>query len=319
MIKIGVVGYGKLGKSVGAGVEEASDMELVGYFSRREIKDNPKVISIDKIRDYKEEIDVLVLCTSSDHDIESQGPDLIRDFNTVDSFDNHSKIYDYYNKMDTIARENNTLALISTGWDPGLFSIIRTYSEAILPSAQTYTFWGKGVSQGHSSAVRSLDGVKEACQYTVPNEDLIKDIRQGEKVQYTKENAHKREVYVVAEDGFDKDTIEENIKNMPDYFKEYDTEVHFISQDDFDKNHRGQEHGGRVIRAGDTYGSTRSVVEFSLDLESNPDFTAAVDIAYARAIYRLKKEGQKGAKTVLDIPPLYLSILEKDYLLKNII
>lgn len=314
MIRIGIAGYGKLGRSARKAIGSAADMDLVAIFSRRKLDDN-LYVPYDRIRDYKDKVDLLILCGSSDKDIPSQGPDLIRDFNTLDSFDNHSHIPEYYKKMDKLGRENDQLALISTGWDPGLFSLERLLGQAILPEGKTFTFWGKGVSQGHSAAVRAIDGVADATQYTIPKDEVLESVRAGEEIDFNSQMAHLREVYVVAEEGADKKKIEESIKTMPDYFEGYETKVHFVSQEVLDRDHKAMVHGGHVIRTGLASSSTRSTMEFSLDLEKNPDFTAAVDIAYARALYRLYKEGKRGAVTVLDIAPAYLIDKSKDEIL----
>lgn len=310
MIKIGIVGYGNLGKSCEALIKEASDMELVGVFSRR-ATNKDKFYKLDDIFDFKDKIDVLILCGSSDKDILVQGPSLIETFNTVDSFDTHKKVYDYYNIMNEKSKKANKIALISTGWDPGLFSIIRTYAEAILDKGESYTFWGKGISQGHSAAVRNIEGIRDASQYTIPKDDVIEKIRNNEKIDFSPEMAHIREVYAVKEEGYDEKELEKEIKSIPNYFDKYQTNVHFISQEELEKNHKGMPHGGTVIRNGKSPLGNNSVMEFTLDLENNPDFTAAVDVAYARAVYKMSKEGISGAFTVLDIPPKYL--INKDY------
>lgn len=316
MIRIGIVGYGNLGKSCESLVEKADDMELFGIFTRRDLKEE-KFYALDKIQNYKDDIDVLVLCGSSDKDILNQGPELIKNFNTVDSFDTHKKIYEYYHQMDKLAKENNKTALISTGWDPGLFSLIRTYAESILDDGSTYTFWGKGISQGHSAAVRSIEGIADASQYTIPKKDFIEKVKNGENPEFKAEIAHVREVFAVAKEGYDLKKLEKEIKEIPNYFDQYETTVHFISQEELNKNHKGMPHGGSVIRSGKSANGNLSTIEFSLDLESNPDFTAAVDLAYVRAIYRLNKEKTYGALTVLDIAPKYLSKKDYDLLLKE--
>lgn len=316
MIKIGIVGYGNLGKSCEALIKEASDMELVGVFSRR-ATNKDKFYKLDDIFDFKDKIDVLILCGSSDKDILVQGPSLIETFNTVDSFDTHKKVYDYYNIMNEKSKKANKIALISTGWDPGLFSIIRTYAEAILDKGESYTFWGKGISQGHSAAVRNIEGIRDASQYTIPKDDVIEKIRNNEKIDFSPEMAHVREVYAVKEEGYDEKELEKEIKSIPNYFDKYQTNVHFISQKELEKNHKGMPHGGTVIRNGKSPLGNNSVMEFTLDLENNPDFTAAVDVAYARAVYKMSKEGISGAFTVLDIPPKYLLNKDDDKLLKE--
>ncbi|WP_311481215.1 diaminopimelate dehydrogenase [uncultured Anaerococcus sp.] len=317
MIRVGIVGYGNLGKSVRKGIELTSDMEVAGIFSRRKL-DLDLYRPLLNIKEYKDQIDLLILCGSSDKDILCQGPELLKDFNTLDSFDNHSKIKEYYYQMDKIGKENGSLALISTGWDPGLFSLNRILGTAILPEGESFTLWGKGVSQGHSAAVRSIDGVLDATQYTIPKPEILEKIRSGGVFEFDSHKAHLREVYAVIEDGADEKEIEEKIKSMPDYFAPYQTQVHFISQEELDKNHKKMLHGGHVIRRGKASGDGDALIEFNLDLQSNPDFTAAVDIAYARALYRLSKEGKKGAITVLDVAPKYLSEESYDSLLNLI-
>ncbi|MDO5717671.1 MAG: diaminopimelate dehydrogenase [Tissierellia bacterium] len=308
--KIGIVGYGNLGRGVEKGIKLCADMELVGIFTRRDPKnidsDSP-VYNINEILEFKDKIDVLILCGGSANDIPEQAPILAKDFNTVDSFDNHKFIPQYYKKMDEIAKNNENVSVISSGWDPGLFSINRILSEAILPDGENYTFWGKGVSQGHSDAIRRIEGVKSAIQYTIPNQDMIDDIGSGKDVEYESHNAHKRDCYVVLEEGYDEDQIRESIVNMPEYFAGYETTVNFINQDEFDKNHRGMPHGGQVIRRGYTSDENLALYKFSLELGSNPEFTASVNIAYARACHRLALEKKYGAYTVIDIAPIYLS------------
>ena len=317
MIRIGIVGYGNLGKSVEKAIKNSPDMDLIKIFSRRNL-DHKSYESLDNILAYKDEIDLLILCGSSDKDIMSQGPKLLENFNTLDSFDNHAKIKEYYQMMDEIGKKSDRLALISTGWDPGLFSLQRLIGQAILPQGATYTFWGKGVSQGHSAAVRAIKGVIDATQYTIPKDEVLEKVRAGEEIEFDPHKAHLREVFVVAEEDADKGKIEEAIKTMPDYFVGYETIVHFISQEELNRDHKEMVHGGYVFRNGLASGSTRSVMEFSLDLNSNPDFTAACDISYARAAYALKKEGKKGAITVLDVAPKYLSFKSYEDLIDSI-
>lgn len=315
-IQVGIVGYGNLGKSCQSLLKTCPDMELFGIFSRRDIKESG-FYKLEDIKKYKDKIDVLILCGSSDRDILKQAPVLIENFNTVDSFDTHNKIYDYYKDMDKKAKENKKVSLISTGWDPGLFSIVRTYAEAILLDGNSYTLWGKGISQGHSAAVRSIEGIKDASQYTIPKKDFIEKIRGGENPEFTPQKAHIREVFAVAQEGYDENELSEKIKSIPDYFDKYETIVHFISQEELDKNHKGMPHGGSVIRSGKSPKGENQTIEFSLKLGDNPDFTAAVDLAYVRAVYRLKEEEKFGAYTVLDIAPKYLSLKNKDDLLKE--
>ena len=320
-IRIGIVGYGNLGRGVETGLKYAEDMELVGVFTRRdasEIESESKVYNLKEIDNFKDSIDVLILCGGSANDIPEQAPRLAVDFNTVDSFDNHAHIPEYCNEMDSILKENKRTSVVSSGWDPGLFSINRVLSEAILPHGETFTFWGTGVSQGHSDAIRKVSGVSAAVQYTIPSTELINAIANGEKVDYNSHTAHKRKCYIVAEEGANLDTIRETIVNMPDYFVGYETEVEFIDMEEFEKNHKGMPHGGKVIRRGFTDDINMSLYEFSLNLNSNPQFTAAVNIAYARACYKLHSEGIYGAKTVLDVPIRYLSPKSYEELLKMI-
>lgn len=321
-IKIGIVGYGNLGRGVEVGLKNHPDMELVGIFSRRDpstiVTDSPAFL-LDDILDFKGKIDVLILCGGSKSDIPVQGPALAEHFNTVDSYDTHKLIPAYFEKMDTLAKENKNVSVIATGWDPGLFSLNRLMQEAILPNGETYTFWGRGVSQGHSDAVRGVEGVKEAAQYTVPDDFMIGQIQDGEKVDYSPKKAHLRDVYVVLEDDADPMQVEKNIKEMPDYFEGYHTNVNFISEEEFVGNHQSMPHGGRVIRQANTSDKEVSVMEFTLTLGSNPEFTSAVNIAYARAAYKLAQEEQYGARTVLDIPPFYLSAKSKQDLIKELL
>lgn len=321
-IRIGIIGYGNLGRGVEVGLKNHPDMELVGIFSRRDPKeleiDSPAYL-LDDISDFKDKIDVLILCGGSKTDIPEQGPALIEHFNTVDAYDTHNLIPEYFQTMTEIAEKNETVAVISTGWDPGLFSLNRLIQEAILPKGQTYTFWGRGVSQGHSDAVRRVEGVKAAAQYTVPDEELVNDILEGESVEYNQKNAHVRDVYVVLEADADQEKVEKTIKEMPDYFEGYRTSVTFITEEEYNEKHTDMPHGGRVIRQGHTSDDAMSVIDFSLALESNPEFTAAVNIAYARAAYKLAKEKEYGARTVLDIPPHYLSSKTREELIRDLL
>lgn len=310
MINIGIVGYGNLGRGVEANLKNAPDMNLVGIFSRR----NPDTLDteatayhIDDILNFKDEIDVLILCGGSRSDIPEQGPALAEHFNTVDSYDNHSQIPNYFESMDSVAKAHKYVSIIATGWDPGLFSLNRLIGEAILPKGDTYTFWGEGLSQGHGDAVRRVEGVKDGVQYTIPNTELIDQIHAGETVEYTSKSAHNRDVYVVLEEGADAEKVKNDIVTMPDYFEGYQTEVTFITEEELHANHAGLPHGGRVIRSGETSPDMQQVYEFGLDLGSNPEFTAAVNVAYARAAYKLHQEGHSGAQTVFDIAPKYLS------------
>ena len=321
-IKIGIVGYGNLGQGVEVGLKNHPDMELVGIFSRRDPKtldtQSPAYL-VQDILDFKDKIDVLILCGGSKTDIPKQGPALIEHFNTVDAYDTHAEIPEYFNKMNPIAEKNQKVAVIATGWDPGLFSMNRLMQEAILPNGQSYTFWGRGVSQGHSDAVRRIKGVKEAAQYTVPDEMMINKILAGETVDYNQKDAHTREVYVVLEEDANPTEVEKEIKEMPNYFVGYQTGVSFISEEEFKAEHQSMPHGGRVIRQGKTSKDALSIIDFSLSLESNPEFTAAVNIAYARAAYKLSQEEKYGARTVLDIAPHYLSSKSREDLMRDLL
>lgn len=314
-IRIGIVGYGNLGRGVELAVNKCPDMELVAVFTRRPpetvklLDETIKVMSVEEAEKMQDKIDVMILCGGSASDLPDQGPYFASMFNTIDSFDTHARIPEYYESMDQASRTSGCLSIISVGWDPGLFSIHRVMSEAILPRGESYTFWGKGVSQGHSDAVRRVKGVKDAKQYTVPIEDAVNRVRSGEAPQLTTRERHFRECYVVAEEGADRAQIEQDIKTMPNYFAEYDTEVNFITEEELKREHSAMPHGGFVIRSGKTGqdDSNTTIMEFSLKQDSNPEFTSSVLVAYARAAYRMYKEGQTGAKTVLDVPPAYIS------------
>ena len=321
-IKVGIVGYGNLGRGVESAITQTGDLELEAIFTRRNVNDintKSKVDNVKNIENYKDIIDIMILCGGSANDLGKQAPEVSKTFNIVDAFDNHSKIPEYFEMLNKIAKDNNTLSLIATGWDPGLFSLNRVLFESILPEGVSYTFWGKGVSQGHSDAIRKIEGVKLGVQYTIPNTDAISKIRQGTNPDLSLKERHKRLCYVVADENADQDQIENNIKTMPDYFEPYDTSVEFISEDDFKRNHQGMPHGGFVIRTGSSANNNNQRMEFILDLKSNPEFTASVLVAYARAIYKISKEGKTGTLTVFDIPFGYLSEkspeqLRKDYL-----
>ncbi len=310
--RIGIYGYGNIGRGVENAIKQNEDMELVAVFTRRDpsqIKintENAKVMHVDNAKDMVKDIDVMILCGGSATDLPVQGPKLAELFNTVDSFDNHSKINEYFDNVDKPAKDNKHVSVISVGWDPGMFSINRIYSESILPVGNNYTFWGKGVSQGHSDAIRRVAGVLDARQYTIPIEKAMDAVRNGENPEFTTREKHLRECFVVAEDGADKAKIEKDIKEMPAYFADYDTTVHFISMDELKKDHSGIPHGGFVIRSGETK-NAKHVIEYSLKLESNPEFTSSIMISYARAAYRLAEKGEFGAKSVFDIPPALLS------------
>ena len=321
-IKVGIVGYGNLGRGVEVGLKNHPDMELVGIFSRRDpanLKtDSPGFLYAD-ILEFKDKIDVLILCGGSKSDIPEQGPELAKYFNTVDAYDTHALIPEYFEKMNGIGKENERASVIATGWDPGLFSLNRLLQEEILPAGDTYTFWGRGVSQGHSDAVRRVEGVKKAVQYTVPAEWMVKGIQKGEKVEYSPKKAHRRDVFVVLEEDADPLKVEESIKTMPDYFEGYKTIVGFISEEEFQTEHNNMPHGGRVMRRGKTSEDNTSVIDFSLNLESNPEFTAAVMIVYARAAYKLAQNKQFGTHTVLDVPPHYLSSRSREELIQDLL
>ena len=314
-IRIGILGYGNLGRGVEYAVDACADMDLAAVFTRRDPsalqirKVGVPVVSVNEMDAWKNKIDVLILCGGSATDLPVQTPKYAKDFNVVDSFDTHARIPEHFAAVDAAAKEGGNVAIISVGWDPGLFSLSRAYASAILPNGKDYTFWGRGVSQGHSDAIRRISGVKNAKQYTVPVEAALEAVRSGKNPVLSTREKHTRECFVVLEEGADAARIEQEIKTMPNYFSDYDTTVHFISEDEFNEKHGGLAHGGFVIRSGATgeNGAHKHVVEFCLKLDSNPEFTASVLVAYARAIHRLAAEGQKGAKTVLDIPPAYLS------------
>jgi len=313
-VRIGIVGYGNIGRAVDASIEENPDMTLAGIFSRRDPSAiTPRSASTpiwhtDDAEKHVSDIDVAILCGGSATDLPEQGPLFVSLFNTVDSYDTHAKIPDYFEAVDKAARKAGTTAVISTGWDPGLFSLMRVLEEAILPSGEGYTFWGPGVSQGHSDAIRRIKGVTDARQYTIPVEAAVNRVRAGEQPAFAIREKHLRDCYVVAENDADRDRIASEIRNMPHYFSDYDTQVTFISAEEMAEKHGRMPHGGFVMRTGTTDNTDKHVVEFGLKLESNPGFTASVLVAYARAAYRLAKEGVTGAKTVFDIAPAYLSL-----------
>ncbi len=314
MFKIAIAGYGNLGRGVESAVLKNEDIELYGVFSRRNPSDvktltGAKVYDINDILNHKGKFDVLIICGGSATDLPVQTPLFAKDFNVVDSFDTHAKIPSHFENVDKSAKEGGKVAVISVGWDPGMFSLNRLYGEAILPDGKDYTFWGKGVSQGHSDAIRRIEGVLDAKQYTIPVEDALLAVRSGENPDLTVRQKHKRDCYVVAEEGADKARIENEIKTMPNYFADYDTTVHFITAQEMAKDHSGIPHGGFVIRCGSTglENQNKHIIEYSLKLDSNPEFTSSVLVAYARAVYRMNQEGQSGCKTVFDIAPSYLS------------
>ena len=325
-IKIGICGYGNLGKGVELAINNAEDMELVGIFTRRDpnsintIYPSSKVFHIDDILKFKNDIDIMILCGGSATDLPKQGPLLCSTFNIIDSFDTHAKIPEYFSAIDEISKKSNTLSLVSCGWDPGLFSLNRCLFESLLPNGENYVFYGKGLSQGHSDAIRRIKGVKNAVQYTIPYEDSIEAVRNGSNPSFTSvREIMWRECFVVLEDGADPQKIEKEIKEMPNYFEPYNTTVHFISEDELKEKHNTMPHGGFVLRSGKTSTDTNQTIEFSLKLDSNPEFTASVLVAYARAIYKMKKQGYSGAVTVLDIPISLLSTKTKEELLRNIL
>ncbi|MFQ7292776.1 MAG: diaminopimelate dehydrogenase [Monoglobales bacterium] len=326
-IRIGILGYGNLGRGIECAVKQNDDMELAAVFTRRnpnEVKiqtEGVKVYSVDDAVKMKDEIDVMILCGGSATDLPKQTPEYVKYFNIIDSFDTHAKIPEHFANVDAAAKESGKIGIISVGWDPGMFSLNRLYANAILPDGKDYTFWGKGVSQGHSDAIRRVEGVIDARQYTVPVESALEAVRNGENPELTTRQKHTRECYVVVEEGADKARIEEEIKTMPNYFADYDTTVHFISEDELKANHNGIPHGGFVIRCGSTgwNGENSHIIEYSLKLDSNPEFTSSVLVAYARAAYRLNKEGISGAKTVFDIAPAYLCKQSGEELRKNLL
>ena len=323
-MRIGILGYGNLGRGVEYAIQQNSDMELVAVFTRRnpqdlKINSDAQVVSISDIENWKDKIDVLIICSGSANDLPVQTPQFAKMFNVIDSFDTHAKIPTHFENVDRSAKENGHIAMISCGWDPGMFSLNRLYANAILPNGQDYTFWGKGISQGHSDAIRRIEGVKDAKQYTIPIEGALQAVRNCENPTFTPRQMHTRECFVVVEDGADKERIEKEIKTMPNYFAPYDTTVNFISEEELKEKHSGIPHGGFVIRTGTTAGNKNHIVEYSLKLESNPEFTSSVIVAYARAIHRLFKEGETGCKTVFDIAPKYLSQKTNEELRKEML
>jgi len=309
-IRVGIVGYGNLGRGVELSIAQNPDMQVDAIFTRRDpatISSDTKAYSIEDAKNFVNDIDVMILCGGSATDLPEQGPQFAKMFNVVDSFDTHAKIPDYFDEVNAAANESGKVAVISTGWDPGLFSLNRLLFESILPVGNGYTFWGKGVSQGHSDAIRRVAGVKNGKQYTIPVEDAVQRVRNGENPEFSTREKHLRECYVVAEEGADLERIREEIVSMPNYFSDYDTIVNFISEEELEANHSAMPHGGLVLRSGTTGEGNTQIMEFGLKLDSNPEFTSSVLVAYARAAYKLANEGQKGAKTVFDIPFGYLS------------
>ncbi|MGY3186116.1 diaminopimelate dehydrogenase [Lysinibacillus sp. TE18511] len=306
-IRVGIVGYGNLGRGVEYAISQNPDMELVAVFTRRDpstvnVASNANVYLVDDAEKFQDDIDVMILCGGSATDLPEQGPHFAQWFNTIDSFDTHAKIPEFFETVDAAAQKSGKVSVISVGWDPGLFSLNRLLGESVLPVGTTYTFWGDGLSQGHSDAVRRIEGVKNAVQYTLPIKDAVERVRNGENPELSTREKHARECWVVLEEGADAAKIEQEIVSMPNYFDEYNTTVNFISEEEFKANHTGMPHGGFVIRSGDSGANDKQILEFSLKLDSNPNFTSSVLVAYARAAHRLSKAGDKGAKTVFDIP-----------------
>ncbi len=326
-MRIGIMGYGNLGKGIECAIKQNPDMELVAVFSRRDpstvkiLTEGVKVYSVDDAVKMKDEIDVLILCGGSATDLPVQTPEYAKYFNVVDSFDTHAKIPQHFANVDAAAKENGNIAVISCGWDPGMFSLNRLYANCILPSGNDYTFWGKGVSQGHSDAIRRIEGVANAKQYTIPVDAALEKVRNGENPELTTRDKHIRECFVVAKEDADKARIEKEIKEMPNYFADYDTIVHFISEEELTRDHSGIPHGGFVIRSGKTGWNEENshIIEYSLKLDSNPEFTASVIVACARAAFRMKQEGMTGCKSIFDIAPAYMSPLSGEELREHML
>ncbi len=326
-MRIGILGYGNLGRGVECAIRQNPDMELAAVFTRRNpesvsiMTEGVPVLSADDAASMQDKIDVLIICGGSATDLPVQTPAFAKLFNVIDSFDTHAKIPQHFANVDAAAKESGKIGIISIGWDPGMFSLNRMYANAILTDGSDYTFWGKGVSQGHSDAVRRIEGVLDARQYTIPVPSAVEAVRNGENPTLTTRQKHTRECFVVAEPGADLKRIEEEIKTMPNYFSDYDTTVHFITQEEMQRDHSGIPHGGMVIRSGKTGkdGEHRHIIEYSLKLDSNPEFTASVLVAYARAAYRMNREGQSGCKTIFDVPPAYLSALDGETLRKTLL
>lgn len=323
-IKIAICGYGNLGKGIESEIPKSKDMELVAIFTRRNpeslvTKSSVPIININDINNWKDKIDVVIMCGGSATDLPNQVPEIAKSFNTVDSFDTHAKIPDYYNKVNESALSGKNTAIISGGWDPGMFSLMRLYADSILKNGFTYTFWGKGVSQGHSDAIRRISGVKNAIQYTIPIEKAMDRVRNGENPDLQTNEKHLRECFVAVEEGANKEKIEKEIKTMPNYFADYNTIVHFISEEELKQKHSKMSHGGFVIHSGETGEGNKQIIEYSLKLDSNPEFTASVLIALARANYRMNRNGQYGAKTIFDIPPVLLSEKTPEELRKQLL
>lgn len=324
MINIGICGYGNLGRGIEKAVKIVPDMNLVGVFTRRDPKtvilaSDTQAYHIDDLKKFVNKIDVLILCGGSATDLPTQTPELVKLFNVVDSFDTHAKIFEHFGNVNKCALENYKTAIISTGWDPGMFSLNRIYMQSVLPNGRDYTFWGKGVSQGHSDAIRRIEGVKDARQYTIPKDEALELVRSGANPDLSVRDKHIRDCYVVLKDGADPYKVKEAIITMPNYFADYDTFVNFISEEELNRDHKGIPHGGFVIRTGETSDGVKHRIEYSLQLDSNPEFTSSVMLAYARACYRLNQEGQFGCKTVFDVAPKYLAISNYEELLKTIL
>ncbi|MGN0559141.1 MAG: diaminopimelate dehydrogenase [Acutalibacteraceae bacterium] len=325
-IRIGILGYGNLGRGVESAVCKADDMELVAVFTRRDASSvkthtGVPVYNMSQVLEFKDKIDVLILCGGSANDLPTQTPEMAQYFNVIDSFDTHAKIPEHFANVDKASKSGNKVSVISVGWDPGMFSLNRLIAQAILPNGKDYTFWGRGVSQGHSDAIRRIEGVKDARQYTIPIEEAVESVRRGENPELSTRQKHKRECFVVAEENADLKKIEEAIVTMPNYFADYDTTVHFISEEELKRDHNGIPHGGSVLRTGTTGfdDENKHVIEYSIKLDSNPEFTSNILAAYARAAYRLSCEGAVGCKTVFDVPPIYLHTQTAQELYKNIL
>ncbi len=312
-IKIAIAGYGNLGRGVETAIAKNKDMQLCGVYSRRSpeslktVFNETPVYSIDELINHRDKIDVLILCGGSKEDLPEQGPLYAEHFNTVDSFDTHARIPEYFSSVDAVAKANNRTALISAGWDPGVFSINRVMSEALLPDGETYTFWGEGLSQGHSDAVRRVEGVADGVQYTRPVESAIEKVRSGSRPELSTREKHERICYIVLKEGADQEAVRQTIVEMPHYFSDYNTEVNFMSAEELARDHKAMPHGGFVIRSGNTTDANAQIIEYRLKLDSNPEFTSSILVAYARAVYRMAKKGQFGAQTVFDVPPAMLS------------
>lgn len=326
-VRIGILGYGNLGRGIECAIRQNQDMELVAVFTRRDPQqvkiqtEGVSVYKVDQIAEFQDKIDVLMLCGGSATDLPKQTPEYAKYFNVIDSFDTHANIPQHFADVDEVAKANDHVAMISVGWDPGMFSLNRLYAASILPEGKDYTFWGKGVSQGHSDAIRRVKGVKDGKQYTIPVDAALEAVRSGSNPELTTRQKHTRECFVVAEEGADLAQIEHDIKTMPNYFSDYDTTVHFISEEELKRDHSGIPHGGFVIRSGKT-GLNKEhnhIIEYSLKLDSNPEFTASVLVAYARAVYRMKQEGMKGCKTVFDVAPAYLSPMSGEELCAHLL